>query len=468
MSRLLRFAAMAVVLVVIGVAGCKKNAAPEVPQVSGPGVAKPGETLTFGFTSVDPNLDDVWYMVAWGDTSTPVWSSGRPSGEQYVVTHSYPDSGVYFVKARAKDSQDAESPWSDSSQVTVGLFAPQAPLRPTGPSTCTTGVAYTFLARATHPNGDSVAIQFFWGDTLADYGPMVPSGEYYRTTHVFDTLGTYLIAARARDARGRESGWSDSLKVLVGAIHGNPNLEAHDLVLAAATDSTVSITWSAPHDTTPSRYVVSFKETGAASFDSIGGTQALSLVHEPAGKTGTYQVTAVYDSTLYPSTETPATTPVQTGQLWVPELNGIGNTGYGWDRASGEVTLYDMTIPDSADKVDLYVTDFASGFAGPDYWVANPFYAPYDPGGIVPSGNWHIVEFAPVDTLATEDDPLPSYQQSRYRDSRVLSPLPALVACHTEDGYFALLRATDVDTIAGTATIQTWFQLVKNLRLIEH
>ncbi len=127
-----------------------------------------------------------------------------------------------------------------------------------------------------------------------------------------------------------------------------------------------------------------------------------------------------------------------------------------------------MTTPASADKVDFYVTDFARGFAGPLYSIANPFFAPQDSGGIVPAGNWRIVEFTTIDTSATESDPLPRYALSRYRDSQVLSPLPALVSCHADDGYFALVKTTNVDTTSGTADVQTWFQLVRNLRLIAH
>ncbi|MBM3314153.1 hypothetical protein FJY70_06135 [candidate division WOR-3 bacterium] len=86
----------------------------------------------------------------------------------------------------------------------------------------------------------------------------------------------------------------------------------------------------------------------------------------------------------------------------------------------------------------------------------------------MPAGAWRIVRFSGLDTLMTENDPLPRYTQSRYRDSLVLSPLPALVACHTEDGYYALIKATAVDVDEGTADIQTWFQLIRNLRLMEH
>ena len=467
MSRLLGFAAVAGVLMALAGAGCKKNSAPEPPQVQGPAVAKPGATLTFGFTSTDPDGDDLWYMVSWGDGTPMVWSSGRPNGAQYVQTHSYPDSGAYFIKAKAKDSNQAESGWSDSIQVAVGYLPPNRPARPVGLTACTTGVVYTYSAKAIHPLGDNVAIQFSWGDTLGDWGPMVPSGDLFQTTHVFDTMGTYMVAARARDERGLMSAWSESLKVVVGPA-GNPGRVPHDITLAAATDTTVYISWSAPTDSVPSRYVISFQETGASQFDSVGGTQALNLVHDPAGRTGQYEVTAVYTSTRYASTETPGTTPIDAGVLRIPELNGTGDAGYGWDRTTGAVTLYDMTVVDSAPKVDFYVTDFAQGFAGPLYSLASPFLAPSDPGGGIPQANWHITEFAYLDSAATESDPLPHYLQSRYASSRAIDSLPILIACHTEDGYFAMAKTTDVDTVNGTADIETWFQLIPNLRLIEH
>jgi hypothetical protein len=154
--------------------------------------------------------------------------------------------------------------------------------------------------------------------------------------------------------------------------------------------------------------------------------------------------------------------------LRIPELNGNGKTGYGWNRTTGQVTMYDMTVADSAPRVDFYVTDFAQGFAGPSYYVASPFLAPQDSGGIAPPGNWHITEFTHLDSLATEDTLLPRYFLSRYRDRSILDSVPRLVACHTEDGYFGLVRASAVDTVNGTADMETWFQLVPGLRLIEH
>jgi len=472
MSRLLRFAAVAVALVILSGTGCKKNSAPEPPYVQGPSKAGPGDTLTFRFTSEDPEGDNVRYKISWGDGTTDDWSPTSPSDEEYDQTHSYAVANTYYVKAKAKDTKDAESDWSeDSVKVTVGSFAPKAPSRPSGPAKCTTGVTYTFRTEAVHPLGDSVSIRFFWGNAVGNWGPMVGSGDVYAESRRFDTSGVKMIAAQAKDASGLESDWSDSLTVVVDTVHVNPSGAPTNLKLVADSDSTVKLTWSAPVDSTPGWYLVSFREVGTASYDSIAScTLALSYVHTPAYRTGHYQVTSVFTSTRSTSIETPSTIPVWSGVLQVPELSGTGRTGFGWLRSNGTATLYDMTTADSAAKVDFYVTDFAQGFAGPKYYAASPDTAPLDPGGTVPGGNWNMTMFSHLDSLAGEDSILPRWTASitRYRRAKSLDSLPRLVAGYTADGHYALLRVTNVDTTLGKVTLETWFQLIPNLRLIEH
>ena len=473
MSKLLRFTAVAVALVSLSGIVCKKNSAPEAPQIQGPTLAKPGAAMTYGFTSTDPDGDSVAYMVSWGDGTPTAWSPSRASGELYTVSHTYSDSGTYFITAKAEDNHDAVSVPSDSVQVAVGFVPPNTPERPQGPTRCTTGVAYTYTTRALDRLGDSVSLQFSWGDTIGDFGPLAASNEVYSASHTFKTRGSYEIAARARDARGLLSAWSESLAVTVDTAHHRLRGAPDSLKLTAATDSTVHLAWSAPTDsTTPHRYVVIFTETGSTHSDSVGGTDSLGFVHDPVHRTGRYQVAAVYDSGRVTSTEAPSTAPITNTFQSVPELSVPGvNTGYGWDRMTGQAELHDMTNADTASVVDFYVSDFAPGYSGPNYDIASPFLAPQDPGGgsLIPHSNyWHLNTFAYLDSSATENDPLPRYLQSRYRDSTVLDSFPILAACHTEDGYFALINASSIDTTSGTADIETWFQLIPNLRLIEH
>ena len=475
MSRLLRLAAAAAAVVLLVGTGCKKNSAPEAPTVSGPTSARPGDALTYHFTTIDPNGDSVFFMISWRHGDSTAWSRATPSDGDYVQTHTYTDTGTYYIKAKARDGQDAESEWSDSTRVRIGLFAPEAPILPTGPSSCSTGLAYTWSTKASHPLHDSVQIQFSWGDGRIDsFGHMVANNAYFDTTHTYSVPGSYKIAARARDAAGFESPWSETLVVKVDTSSFVPHGSPTHLTLSAPTDSTVKITWLPPTDTAwkPISYIVRFRETGAPLYHKVGEDTLLmlSLVHDPVHRTGSYIVAAVYATNeTIPSTEAPSTAPHWTS-LTVPEFSVTGGTaGYGWDRTTGEASLYDMSIPDSSNKVDLYFTDFALGFAGPSFYVASPDTAPYDPGGSVPAVFWHNTKFIHLDSLAGEDSILPGALTSDYRKSSLLDSLPRFVAGHTTaDDYYALLYVTAIDTVNGTADIESWFQKIKGLRLIEH
>jgi hypothetical protein len=478
MSRLLRFAAVAAALLLVIGTGCKKNSAPEAPTVSGTGSARPGDTLTFRFSSTDPDGDSVFYMIAWRHGDSTPWSRARPSGDDYVLTQSYADTGTYYVKAKAKDGQDAESGWSDSIRVRIGSFPPEAPIRPTGPTQCSTGLAYTWATKASHPLRDNVSIQFSWGSGTADtstWGPMVGNNDLYYEVHTYSRPGQYKISARARDAAGFESPWSETLVVTVDSSSFVPRSAPTHLALAAAgNDSTVRITWLPPTDTSykPGSYRVRFRETGAPTYHTIGYDSLLSLsfVHDPVHRTGNYMVEAVYSNETIPSTETPSSAPHRSASLTVQEFSVAGQDGgYGWNRTTGEASLFDMTVADSANKIDLYFTDFAAGFTGPAFYVASPDTAPYDPGGTAPNVFWHTTKFIHLDSLADEQSILPSYFYSPYRRAGLLDSLPRFVASYaTLDSFYALLYVTNVDTVNGTADIQSWFQKIKNLRLIEH
>jgi len=413
-------------------------------------------------------------MVSWAQGESTPWSPAESSGAEYTLTHVYPDSGTYYVKARAKDTKDAESDWSDSIRVKVGSFPPDAPSTPQGPTACSTGIAYTFKTKANHPLNDSVSIQFYWGFGPGDtsgWGPMVKNNTFYEQIHTWSLAGKYKVAARARDAAGFLSPWSESLLVTVDTAHTTPRGAPHGLALTAATESTVQVTWLPPADSSvPLRYLVSFKETRSSNFDSIGDTTGLGWVHRenPGHRTGQYLVTAIYDTNRVMSTEAPSSAPVTNTLRYMPELSAAGDTGYWWNRTTGQAYFYSMDTLANQDSVDFFITDRKPGFAGPTYSVASPDSASTDPGGHVPSGYWHATWFSHLDSTATDDSMLPRFIMSRYRPTNLLDSVPRLVACYTWDSHYALLDVEDVDTLTGEVYIRTWFQLIPNLRLIEH
>ena len=247
-----------------------------------------------------------------------------------------------------------------------------------------------------------------------------------------------------------------------------------DVKLGAATDTTIRVSWAAPAGGAPNRYVVAFMETGTsawADFDTVTDS-ATTTDHNPLGKTGKYRVTAVFGTSTYAAAETPTSAPVHTEATLVSELNATGLPGYGWARDSGNGAAFAMTYASEADKVDFYITDWATGYAGPDYAIASPDWGPNEPGGtgVVPPGNWRATAFGPMP--ASEQAPLPAYKDSTYGNNLELVADSTLVAVYTgpawADRYYALVKLSGPDTGNGTVRVETWFQLIKGLRLIQH
>jgi hypothetical protein len=238
------------------------------------------------------------------------------------------------------------------------------------------------------------------------------------------------------------------------------------VTLAAATDSTVKVTWTAPTEGAPDKYYVAFMETGASAYTDFDTVTAATAEHDPDGKTGKYKVTAVFGKETYPATTTPGTAPIATAATSVSELNATGNAGYGWDRTAGTGATYTMMQAGSAANVDFYITDWATGFAGPLYSIASPDEEPGDPGAVQQSGSWRVNGFS--DALTSETNPLPVHSTATYHNYTDLVDDPSLVGCYTADGYYALVKLSSYNTGAGTVSAQSWFQIIKGLRLIQH
>ncbi|MCS7258919.1 MAG: fibronectin type III domain-containing protein [candidate division WOR-3 bacterium] len=241
-----------------------------------------------------------------------------------------------------------------------------------------------------------------------------------------------------------------------------------NVTLEAATDTTVKITWTAPQ-TAPDKYYVYFKAVDAANYTKIAETTATSYIHDPQGKTGKYYVAAVYGSNEYNSTIV-TTEPVATAIFTVWELNASGNSGYGWERSTGAGSTYSMANAANAPNVDFYITNFAPGFSATPYCIASPDQGPSDPGGVVPAGQWKVNGIS--NQITDPQAPLPRYiQGTTYFNYTEITSDPTYVAVRMNSGadvYYALVKITGRNTTNGTVNVETWFQKVKGLRLIQH
>jgi hypothetical protein len=87
------------------------NQPPSTPSITGTTNGKVGTMYPYTFTSTDPDGDNVFYFVDWGDSTTSGWFGPYPSGVQQSASHSWSQKNTYTIKVKAKDTWGAESGW---------------------------------------------------------------------------------------------------------------------------------------------------------------------------------------------------------------------------------------------------------------------------------------------------------------------------------------------------------------------
>jgi hypothetical protein len=92
---------------------------PGQPIISGPSTGIEEEEYEFIFSATDPEGDNVYYYVDWGDETGGSWIGPYESGEEATITHSWSDEGNYEIQAKAKDIYDMIGEWSSPSPITI-------------------------------------------------------------------------------------------------------------------------------------------------------------------------------------------------------------------------------------------------------------------------------------------------------------------------------------------------------------
>jgi parallel beta-helix repeat protein len=88
-----------------------ENEPPTAPDIDGPGEGTAGESYDYSFETTDPDEDDVYYYIEWGDGETEEWIGPYASGDEIIVSHIWDEKGDYTIRAKAKDIHDLESDW---------------------------------------------------------------------------------------------------------------------------------------------------------------------------------------------------------------------------------------------------------------------------------------------------------------------------------------------------------------------
>jgi hypothetical protein len=89
------------------------NYPPSIPTIEGPNSGKAGVVYDYTFNAVDPEGDDIFYQIDWGDGTSEEWVGPYPSDESITINHSWDKKGSYKITTRAKDVNDLVGEWGE-------------------------------------------------------------------------------------------------------------------------------------------------------------------------------------------------------------------------------------------------------------------------------------------------------------------------------------------------------------------
>ncbi len=189
-----------------------------------------GTSYKFAIATASPDQNQIRYIFDWGDGTTSETGFVK-SGKLASVSHVWDDAGIYWVKARALDSNGASSSWSKPLIVTIKQRSkPTTPTMPTGPTSggigmlykfaisgldSSRGTLYSYASSAANSDQDQMKYIFDWGDGTTSETGYVKLGRLASISHEWDDAGIYWVKARSIDGNGASSSWSKPLIVTI-------------------------------------------------------------------------------------------------------------------------------------------------------------------------------------------------------------------------------------------------------------
>lgn len=86
----------------------RDNLAPDAPSIDGQTQGNTGTSYDYILNAVDPDGDNVKYIIDWGDENTNE-TDFSASGEDVTLSHSWSEKGTYIIKVKAEDTFGLES-----------------------------------------------------------------------------------------------------------------------------------------------------------------------------------------------------------------------------------------------------------------------------------------------------------------------------------------------------------------------
>jgi hypothetical protein len=84
---------------------------PNPPTINGPASGKVGVSYVYYFLTADPDGDDVYYRIDWGDGLVTEWIGPYHSSQLVLASHSFSSIGTSIIKCQAKDTHGLLSNW---------------------------------------------------------------------------------------------------------------------------------------------------------------------------------------------------------------------------------------------------------------------------------------------------------------------------------------------------------------------
>jgi len=101
---------------------CPINSPPNKPvKPSGQATGKKNVEYTYTTSTTDPDGDQIYYNWSWGDGTYSGWIGPNASGTTASAKHKWSVKGPYQIKVKAKDTNGAESPWSDPLPIRIPI-----------------------------------------------------------------------------------------------------------------------------------------------------------------------------------------------------------------------------------------------------------------------------------------------------------------------------------------------------------
>ncbi|MCX6663174.1 MAG: M20/M25/M40 family metallo-hydrolase [Euryarchaeota archaeon] len=84
---------------------------PAAPVLTGPTSGVINQAYTLSVVTTEPDGEDVYYFIEWGDSQADEWVGPYNSGVTAEITHQWDKKGTYTIMAKAKDIYGMESGW---------------------------------------------------------------------------------------------------------------------------------------------------------------------------------------------------------------------------------------------------------------------------------------------------------------------------------------------------------------------